>query len=169
MTRRHLFSFIALALAVPSPEPARAARDLAAESAPAPTFSLPGRTGTVSLGSFRGQLVYVDFWASWCGPCQQSFPWMTELHDKYGRQGLVIVAIDLDKDRTAADKFLNRHPSPFLVAYDPAGKTAEAFDVSAMPSSYLIGADGKVIHAMAGFDSDKRQETESLIQRALKP
>ncbi len=137
--------------------------------ATAPSFTLPARDGSVSLDALRGHLVYLDFWASWCGPCQLSFPWMRELHDRYAKQGLVIVAVDLDKDRHAAESFLARHTSPFVVAYDPAGKSAEAFDVEAMPSSYLIGPNGAVLHAMSGFDDDKAKETEVLIQKALQP
>ncbi len=133
----------------------------------APSFELPGRGGPVSLDALRGHLVYVDFWASWCGPCQLSFPWMRDLYDRYAKQGLVVVAIDLDKDRSAADAFLGRHPSPFLVAFDPGGKTAQAFDVSAMPSSYLIGPDGTILRSLSGFDADKSHEVESLISKEL--
>lgn len=157
-----------LALAVPGTLPARATGATSDAAKHAPSFSLPGKSGTVSLDSLHGKVVYVDFWASWCGPCQLSFPWMRDLHDRYAQQGLVIVAIDLDKDRDAADKFLARHPSPFLVAFDPAGKTAEAYDVGSLPSSYLIGPDGSVLHAMAGFDAEKGAETEKLIQTALR-
>lgn len=151
-----------LALTAPAALPAGASGDTDPSAKLAPAFSLPGKIDTVSLDALHGKVVYVDFWASWCGPCQQSFPWMRELHDRYASRGLVIVAIDLDKDREAADRFLARHPSRFVVAYDPAGKTAEAFDVTAMPSSYLIGPDGVLLHAMAGFDAERGAETEKL-------
>jgi thiol-disulfide isomerase/thioredoxin len=130
----------------------------------APTFMLPTRTGTVSLDSLRGRMVLVDFWASWCEPCRKSFPWLKSLHDRYGAHGLAIVAVDLDKDRDAADKFLAKYPAPFIVAFDPAGKTAEAFKVSAMPSSYLLGPTGEILHAHAGFDPRKTGTIETLIQ-----
>src|SRR5690349_14771080 len=118
----------------------------------APSFTLPTASGTVCLDSLRGQAVLVDFWASWCAPCKQSFPWMSAMHQKYATKGLTIVAINLDKDRKLADAFLDQHLAPFTVAFDPTGKTAKAFKVWGMPSSYLIGADGTILFTKAGFD-----------------
>jgi len=132
----------------------------------APAFSLPGRTGTVSLDSLKGRLVYVDFWASWCEPCRRSFPWLNTLRERYADRGLTIVAINLDKDRRTADAFLEKFPTSFLVAYDPAGKTAEAYRVSAMPSSFLIGPTGTLLSSHAGFDPRKTGAIEALIQEA---
>ena len=143
MSRWLLLSLLIVVLV--SPGASRARASTGGEAGMAPSFTLPGRTGPVSLASLRGHVVYVDFWASWCGPCQMSFPWMTQMYDRYARKGLVIVAVDLDKDHRAAEHFLDRHMVPFLVAFDPAGKTAEAFDVEAMPSSYLVGPDGRMI------------------------
>lgn len=133
---------------------------------PAPTFSLPGPAGTVSLDSLRGRVVYVDFWASWCEPCRRSFPWLNTLRERYADRGFTIVAINLDKDRRAADAFLAKFPASFLVAYDPAGKTAEAYRVSAMPSSFLIGPNGTILSSHAGFDPRKSGAIEALIQEA---
>jgi len=135
----------------------------------APAFSLPGRTGTVSLDSLRGRVVYVDFWASWCEPCRRSFPWLNTLRERYAGRGLTIVAINLDKDRRAADAFLGKFPASFLVAYDPAGKTAEAYRVSAMPSSFIIGPTGILLSSHAGFDPRKTATIEALIQEACPP
>jgi cytochrome c biogenesis protein CcmG/thiol:disulfide interchange protein DsbE len=132
----------------------------------APPFSLPGRSGTVSLDSLRGRVVYVDFWASWCEPCRRSFPWLNTLREHYADRGLTIVAINLDKDRRAADAFLEKFPADFLVAYDPAGKSAEAYRVSAMPSSFLIGPTGALLWSHAGFDLRKTGAIEAQIQEA---
>jgi len=151
---------------------------LAAPSAPAdpplsgrraaPAFTLPIQTGgTVSLDSLRGKVVYVDFWASWCGPCKLSFPWLRTMHERYASKGLEIVAIDLDKSRDAADAFLAKIPAPFVVAYDPSGKTAEAFKVVAMPSSFLIGPTGEIIESHKGFDPKKTDGIEGSIREAL--
>ncbi|MBI3449358.1 MAG: TlpA family protein disulfide reductase [Acidobacteria bacterium] len=133
----------------------------------APGFNLPGRDGKVSLDALKGRLVYVDFWASWCAPCQASFPWLQSIHNRYASKGLTIVAINLDKFRDAADEFLRRHPAPFLVAFDPAGSTAAAYDVGAMPSSYLIDPIGRIVHVQPGFDARKTEEIEKLIEEAL--
>jgi len=133
---------------------------------PAPAFQLAGRTGSVALDSLRGRVVYLDFWASWCEPCRRSFPWMETMHQRYAARGLTVVAIDLDKDRDAADEFLARYPASFPVAFDPAGKTAEAYGVSAMPTSYLIGRDGAILSTHAGFVPGKADGLEALIQEA---
>jgi cytochrome c biogenesis protein CcmG, thiol:disulfide interchange protein DsbE len=132
----------------------------------APAFNLPARSGTACLDSLRGKVVLVDFWASWCEPCRRSFPWLGSLHERYAAQGLAVVAIDLDKDRAAADEFLARFPAPFTVAFDPAGKTAEAYGVAAMPSSYLIGPTGAILYRHAGFDPKNTANLETLIQEA---
>jgi cytochrome c biogenesis protein CcmG/thiol:disulfide interchange protein DsbE len=148
------------ALAKPAPVPG---------GKPAPVFSLPGGSGTVSLDSLRGRVVYVDFWASWCDPCRRSFPWLNTLHERYSARGLTIVAINLDKDRRAADAFLEKFPARFLVAFDASGKTAEAYGVSAMPSSFLIGPSGTLLSSHAGFDPRKTGTIEALIKENCRP
>jgi cytochrome c biogenesis protein CcmG/thiol:disulfide interchange protein DsbE len=133
----------------------------------APDFSLPGSSGTVSLHDLRGKVVLVDFWASWCVPCRQSFPWMTTMLERYGEQGLAVVAVNLDRNRQAADTFLGKFPAPFVVAFDPAGKTAEAFHVQAMPSSFLVSRDGTIVYSHEGFEQAKAAAVEDRIKEAL--
>jgi thiol-disulfide isomerase/thioredoxin len=142
------------------------ARDHAGAQA-APSFQLPARSGSVSLDSLRGHVVYLDFWASWCGPCRASFPWMAGLAERYRARGLEIVAVNLDKDRELADEFLLEHPATFAIAFDPKGSTAEAYKVSAMPSSFVIGKDGKLLLRHAGFDPHRTTEVEHQIEEAL--
>ncbi len=157
---------LAFAAAIACAPPAQA-KSSASAPKPAPSFSLPTRDGgTVSSDSLRGKVVYVDFWASWCTPCRRSFPWLQSLHERYGGKGLVIVAINLDKHREDADAFLAKYPAPFTVAFDPAGKTADAFKVSVMPSSFVIDSTGAILLAHAGFDPRKTAGVETLIQEA---
>jgi thiol-disulfide isomerase/thioredoxin len=143
----------------------------AAEHAPAvaPSFTLPTAHTSVSLDSLRGKVVMVDFWASWCGPCHRSFPWMAEMQKKYGPQGLVIVAINLDKTREAAAGFLADAPAPFTVAYDPAGKVASAYHVEGMPTTVLVGRDGRIRSTHIGFEPAKAAAFEAVLQEALRP
>jgi len=133
----------------------------------APAFTLPGLKGDVTLESLRGKAVLVDFWASWCGPCRQSFPWMNDLQRKYGDKGLAIVAVNLDKDREFASSFLAEVPASFTVAFDPAGKTAESYKVKAMPTTFLISPDGKLLVTHTGFDAKHASEFEAQIAEAL--
>jgi cytochrome c biogenesis protein CcmG/thiol:disulfide interchange protein DsbE len=138
----------------------------ASGAGPAPRFDLPARAGRAALDSLRGRVVYVDFWASWCEPCRKSFPWLASMHERYGKQGLTIVAINLDKERPAADAFLVRNPAPFTVAFDPEGRTADAFKVTGMPSSFLIGRTGDIVYSHVGFDPRKTAPVEALIREA---
>jgi thiol-disulfide isomerase/thioredoxin len=130
----------------------------------APDFNLTARKGTASLAALRGKVVYVDFWASWCGPCAKSFPWLKAMHEQYAAKGLDIVAINLDKDRGKAEEFLAGHPAPFMVAFDPKGTTAEAYHVAGMPSSYLIDAAGKIVFVHTGFAPKDAAQLEARIK-----
>jgi cytochrome c biogenesis protein CcmG/thiol:disulfide interchange protein DsbE len=134
----------------------------------APSFALPNAAGQdVDLEKLRGKVVYVDFWASWCAPCKRSFPWMNEMTRKYGPIGLSIVAINVDKKREDAEKFLKFAPAEFTVVYDPAGKSPATWQVKAMPSSYLVDASGKVVLVETGFKDERKGEVEERIRAAL--
>jgi thiol-disulfide isomerase/thioredoxin len=134
----------------------------------APAFSLREDSGaSVVLERLRGQVVYVDFWASWCGPCRRSFPWMNELQRRYGDRGLTIVAINVDKNPADAARFLERNPAQFAVAYDQAGVTPLAYAVRDMPSSYLIDSRGKVVEVEHGFHDERKGPLEQRIQALL--
>ena len=135
---------------------------------PAPAFALPTASGeTLALSRFAGKVVYVDFWASWCGPCRQSFPFMNELQQRYGPQGLAIVAINVDKMRADADRFLAQYPASFSVVFDPAGNAPAAYAVPGMPTSYLIDARGNIVHVESGFVDEHRADLEARIRAQL--
>ena len=119
------------------------------------------------LAPVEGQVVWVDFWASWCVPCRRSFPWLNSMHRKYGPNGLQIIAVNLDKERALADKFLAEVPAEFALRFDPAGELAKHYGVQAMPSSYLIDADGNVLATHAGFRTGEAADYERAIQDAL--
>ena len=132
---------------------------------PAPAFSLPDtRGGTFALEQLRGQVVYVDFWASWCGPCRRSFPWMNEMQQRYGGRGFAIVAINVDAKREDADRFLRQYSAQFAVVYDGTGATPGAYAVKAMPSSYLVDARGRIAGIELGFLDERRAEIEARIR-----
>ena len=133
----------------------------------APSFDVPGTVKPVRFADFKGRVVYVDFWASWCAPCKQSFPWMNDMQAKYGPQGFHVIGINVDQKREDADKFLVSTPANFLVGYDTAGKVAEMYQPKGMPTSFLIGADGKVRAVHVGFKDSQRADLEREIQAAL--
>jgi len=105
----------------------------------------------LDLSSLRGRVVYLDFWASWCGPCRQSFPWMEAMKSTYGAQGLEIITVNLDRDRADADRFLKQFHPTFDLRFDPKGELAEQYKVQGMPSSVLIDRHGVTRFMHVGF------------------
>lgn len=121
----------------------------------------------LDLGRFRGSVVLVDFWASWCAPCRHSFPWLNEMQAKYGEHGLVVIGVNVDRERADAERFLHQTPADFLIVYDPDGSLAARYQVPGMPSSYIFGRDGELIGQHVGFRVRARQEREAELQRFL--
>lgn len=132
-----------------------------------PNISLKFTNTTQHLNDFKGKLVYLDFWASWCIPCRKSFPWMNEIHEKYKSKGLEVIAVNLDKDSKLVSQFLKKYPALFKVAYDSSGDTAEQFHVKGMPTSFLISRTGKLLTVHKGFRKKDLAKLENLIQSNL--
>ena len=109
------------------------------------------RAADLDLSAYRGKVVYLDFWASWCTPCRLSFPWMNEIQQSYGRDGLVVIGVNVDHDRALADEFLRASSPDFKIVYDPNGAIAGQYNFRDMPTSVLIGRDGKVHFTHDGF------------------
>ncbi|MBE9568834.1 MAG: TlpA family protein disulfide reductase [Proteobacteria bacterium] len=139
-----------------------------AYSVEAPDFKLQGPQKQINLKDYRGQIVYIDFWASWCQPCRKSFAWMNKMQSLYGEEGFTIIAINLDEDTAKADKFLKKIPANFDIAYDPRGRTAQSYSVKAMPSSYLINKRGEVVHANRGFRGNDEDKLETKIRGLIR-
>lgn len=133
----------------------------------APGFTLPGQNQTIQLAKYKGKVVYVDFWASWCDPCKRSFPWMNELQTLYGEDGFRIIAVNLDESRKDAEAFLKKMPAKFDVAFDKSGKTAEAYNLKAMPSSYLIDRKGNLVHKSLGYRAEEKKILEKKIKQLV--
>ena len=133
----------------------------------APDFDLPGKQANVKLSNSKDKLIYLDFWASWCGPCKQSFPWMNAMQEKYQSQGFEVIAVNLDSHNDDAQKFLATTPAKFTVAFDSKGQTPRLYGVKGMPTSYLIGRDGKIIMQHMGFNAVDRDTLEQKIKVLL--
>jgi thiol-disulfide isomerase/thioredoxin len=133
-------------------------------------ISLPAAAappGTLDLTPYRGKIVLVDFWASWCAPCAESFPWMTQMLDKHEGEGLVVVAVDLDQDPEAGARFLAGRDARIQHVSDPTGTIAEAWGVDVMPTSILFDRDGRASTVHKGFRLDRREEYESHVVALL--
>jgi thiol-disulfide isomerase/thioredoxin len=119
------------------------------------------------LQAARGKVVLLDFWASWCGPCRKSFPWMNALQKKYGND-LVVIAVNLDMDKQLAANFLKAVPASFQIEYDTAGKLATQLGVSAMPTSFLLDRQGRIVKQHAGFREAQMAVREAELEQLLK-
>jgi thiol-disulfide isomerase/thioredoxin len=121
----------------------------------------------LDLSRYRGKVVLLDFWASWCEPCRQSFPWLNAMQKQYGDRGLVVIGVNVDRERADADRFLHEVPAQFEVVYDPSGKLAAHYDLPGMPVSYVIGRNGDVVAKHIGFRTGLRAEREAEVQKLL--
>lgn len=122
---------------------------------------------TLDLEHHVGQVILLDFWASWCAPCRQSFPWMQDMQRRYRDDGLVVIAVNLDNDEAAAAAFLDRYPVDFRIFFDRERRLARKYDVTGMPTSLLIGRDGQVIRRQSGFKVKLQDRYERELAAAL--
>lgn len=112
-------------------------------------------------------LTYLDFWASWCGPCQQSFPVMQQWQQRYATQGLRVLTISLDARAEDAQRFLTRVQTELPVQWDPDAILAQHFGVQTMPQSFLLDAQGQVLATHQGFRHKDIPALQSLIEAHL--
>ena len=132
-----------------------------------PDLTQFGLEGTVP--DLHGKVVLVDFFASWCHPCQESFPVMEELYKQYGAKGLVIIAINLDKNKADMDDFLKTHPASFVIVRDASNKLVSQVKIPTMPSSFLLDRNGKIHAFHRGFKGEESrkkyvEEIEALLK-----
>ncbi len=139
-----------------------------AHAAPAGSISFKTENSTIKLSDYKGKVIYLDFWASWCTPCRKSFPWMNDIQKRYGKKGFEIIAVNLDQEPEKAKAFLDKIPANFTIAYDAEGVSAAAFKIKGMPSSYLIDRTGKITFSHIGFREKEVPAMEQKIKQLLK-
>lgn len=124
--------------------------------------ALTARAGdALDLSRYRGSIVVVDFWASWCAPCRQSFPWLNEMQARYRDRGLVVVGVNVDRERTEADRFLHDVPARFEIVYDSDASLAQRYQLPGMPGSFVFGPTGELLSTHIGFRDGQRAEREA--------
>ncbi len=129
-----------------------ATRDPIEPGHPAPAFSLPilGGKTSLSLGSLRGKVVLLNFWATWCKPCEDEMPAMESLYRALGSQDFELIAISVDDDRQAVEEFTSRMGLTFPVLLDPEKRVSDAYQSDRFPESYLIDREGVLVARYIG-------------------
>jgi len=156
---------LALALAVAAPAHAVAP----AANAVAPDFTLRGADGrNVRLDELRGQVVLVNFWATWCGPCREEMPRLETLYEKYRKSGFVLLGVNVDDDPNAALSTAAKLKVSFPVLLDTDKKVSKLYDLNTMPSTVVIDRDGKMRFLHRGYRAGTEADYEQQIRGLLK-
>ncbi|MFZ1903956.1 MAG: TlpA disulfide reductase family protein [Steroidobacteraceae bacterium] len=134
---------------------------------PAPQFTLGARSGhDVSLAQYKGNVVMLNFWASWCGPCRQEMPLLENIYQKYSKLGFVLLGVNVEPDSNAANDWLKATPVSFPILYDKESKVSRLYDVEGMPSTVIIDRTGRVRVLHRGYKpGDENEYLDSI--RAL--
>jgi thiol-disulfide isomerase/thioredoxin len=141
----------------------------------APAFTLPLLTMAgkkASLSQQNGKVIYLDFWASWCGPCQQSLPLLNkmrkQLQSKYGKNRFEVLAVNLDEQPQDGRDFLARYPVTYPVLSDPKGATPEKYNLQGMPTAFMIDAQGRIAKVHTGFRKSDMAEIQQQLTTLIK-
>lgn len=138
-------------------------------SGPAPDFTLKSRGGkNIKLSELRGQVVMVNFWASWCGPCRQEMPLLDQLYQRYQPMGFTLLGVNVEEDSGAANKVLQEIPVSFPILYDSRNEVSKSYRVGAMPSTVLIDRDGKMRYLHKGYQSGYEDEYQQQIRELIR-
>jgi len=136
---------------------------------PAPDFTLRSSEGkNLKLSERRGEVIMVNFWATWCAPCRQEMPQLNVLHDRYRRNGFTLLAVNVDDNEKAAQDMIRQLGIRFPVLFDTRKQASRQYDVDAMPSTLLIDRDGRVRYLHRGYRAGVEKEYEEKIRELLK-
>jgi peroxiredoxin len=136
---------------------------------PAPAFTLAGLTGEQgALSQYKGQVVMVNFWATWCGPCQQEMPLLDQMYKKYKPAGFTLIGVNVDKEAPAVKELLARKPVSFPVLLDPANQVSKEYHVDEMPSSVIIDRKGQIRYIHRGYKPGDENEYQDRIRQLIR-
>lgn len=133
------------------------------QSPPQCAATLAGSAEKLDFSTYKGKVVLIDFWATWCPPCKKSMPFLNGLRNERSKDGFEIIAINVDEDSEEVKQFLSKNPVDYIMAFDPKGDCPAKFDVKGMPSSYLVDKTGKIRKVHVGF----RDEDQGMIREKV--
>jgi peroxiredoxin len=141
----------------------------AATDGPAPDFTLKSLAGdNVKLSELRGQVVLINFWASWCGPCRQEMPRLDDLYQKYGELGFTLLGVNVEQDSAEAQRMLHDTPVTFPILFDTQNQVSKLYDVTAMPSTVIVDRDGNVRFVHKGYQPGYEDEYQTQIRTLVR-
>ena len=132
------------------------------------TYADADKGKPLDISVYKGKVVLVDFWASWCAPCRKSFPWLNEMQNKFFNKGLIILGVNVDESSSDAQQFLKQNPAIFKILYDPQGQYASYYKLPGMPTTLIFNRQGNLQYQHVGFKLNKVKEYEQQINQALK-
>jgi len=136
---------------------------------PAPDFTLKSSTGeNVKLSELRGNVVMINFWASWCGPCRQEMPLLDEFYKKYSKLGFVLLGVNVEEDSSKAAGYLSEVPVSFPILYDNTNSVSKMYDVDAMPSTVLVDREGNLRFLHRGYKPGDEKEYKRLMKKLMR-
>lgn len=135
----------------------------------APDFALKSSEGSnLRLSEFRGQVVMINFWASWCGPCRDEMPFLDELYVRYREAGFAVLGVNMDEDAHTAHKMAERLGVSFPVLHDARQSVSALYDVDAMPATVMVDRDGRVRAVHRGFRDGTAERYQAEVRALLK-
>jgi peroxiredoxin len=138
-------------------------------SGPAPAFTLTDLSGaSQALSQYKGQVVMVNFWATWCGPCQQEMPLLDQMYKKFKPVGFTLIGVNVDKDAPPVKDLLARKPVSFPVLLDPTNAVSKAYHLDEMPSSVIIDRSGMIRYVHRGYKPGDENEYQDRIRQLIR-
>jgi peroxiredoxin len=139
------------------------------EGGPAPEFKLPVRAGgELALSSLKGQVVMINFWATWCGPCRQEMPLLEQIYKRYKGLGFTLLAVNVEEDSSGADKWLAETPVTFPVLFDRTNSVSKLYEVVAMPSTVIVDRKGRVRYIHHGYKPGTESQYQDQVRSLLR-
>lgn len=139
------------------------------EKSAAPDFTLKSASGeNVKLSELRGQVVMINFWASWCGPCRQEMPLLDGLHERYSPMGFTLLGVNVEKDSSKAQALLRDLGVSFPILFDTENSVSEDYNVVAMPSTVIVDRDGNVRYVHHGYKPGDENVYQDVIRKVIR-
>jgi len=136
---------------------------------PAAEFNLQSRVGeAVSLSSLKGQVVLINFWATWCGPCRKEMPLLEQIQKKYAPLGFTMLGVNVEEDTRLMEAFLKDVPVTFPILLDPANGVSKLYNVSAMPSTVIVDRKGNVRFIHQGYQTGDESKYQDMIRQLIR-